>query len=122
MPAFQGAARSLRAHADADDLERFLDAYDLQQQDVYDALELSDDQQVGDGESLRDLRAQQAQLSTLRRLVICSLLSIPATGRQLDAIRWRVCVQEMEKLCNVMNQSSECIAKLLRDDDRKCHL
>lgn len=116
-PAFADAARILKPYSKPDDLERFLDVYDIREDDLADALLGTTTSDEDDVETLRQLRVQQNRLSTLRRLIICTLLSIPATGRKEDALRWRIVVVEMEKLSSVLGETRQRIAKLLQDEE-----
>lgn len=122
MPALGDTARALRPYANSDDLERFLDVYDVHEDDLTDALSppvTSLEEQSG---TLAELRLHQSRMSTLRRLVICTLLSIPATGRKEDATRWRSSVHEMVKLSTLLGTTSQEIVKLLHDEEREHNL
>lgn len=119
VPALQHAVHQLRPYAKNNNLERFLDAYDVRMEDVSNAMAPLPHDAEDDPGTLKYLKALHSRLSTLRRLFLCSLLAVPATGTQVDAVRWRVCVQEMEILRTVLAEQGDKIAQHLRDDDRE---
>lgn len=119
IPTFADATRALRPYASQDDLERFLDVYDIREDDLEDALLSSTSIEGDEAETLKQLRDHQSHLSTFRRLLICTLLSIPATGRKEDAVRWRTVVRWLEQLGLTLGQTGQTIAKLLQDEESK---
>lgn len=116
LPVYAEMSQSLRPYARIDDLERLLDVYDVREDDIAAALVPPATTDHEDQESLKHLRVQQARLFTLRRLLLCTLLSIPATGRKEDALRWRSAVQTMERLGAVVGKAGGELAQLLQDE------
>lgn len=117
-PNLISAATDLEPHSHVADFDRFLEVYDVRKDDIEDAkigfVEVTQEEL----ESLRSLKLYQYRLATLRRLLLCSLLSIPATGRQSDATRWRVAVAVMEYLTQLLIDSNDILSKLLKDEQQ----
>lgn len=104
---------------DEDDLQKFFEVYDIRTEDLEEASRGYVHLEDSDNETLKQLRVHQYRFSTLRRMVLCSLLSLPATGRKEDGVRWRTAVKEMECLNLLMDQSAQSLSKLLDDEERK---
>jgi len=117
-PSFITATVDVEPHAHPQDFDRFLEVYDVRKDDIEDAKIGFIDVQQEELESLRSLKLYQYRLSTLRRLLLCTLLSIPATGRQADAVRWRIAVAVMEYLTQLLKDSNEILKKLMQDEQQ----
>ncbi len=102
-----------------DDLQKFFEVYDIRPDDLQEASLGYGGVDADDNETLKQLRVIQYRFSTLRRMVLCSLLSLPATGRKVDAVRWKTAVKEMERLSILMDQSAQNLNKLLDEEERK---
>lgn len=103
-----------------DDFDRFLEIYGMHAEDGHAAQATSEEIELGEQQSLAYLRELQYRLSALRRIFLCSLLSIPATGRKEDRVRWRISVARMASLGALLGASSETIAKLVLDEESRC--
>lgn len=117
-PNLISASTDLEPHIHLADFDRFLEVYDVRKDDIEDARIGFVDVAQEELESLRSLRLYQYRIATLRRLLLCSLLSIPATGRQSDAQRWRVAVAVMEYLTQLLVDSNDILCKLLKDEQQ----
>lgn len=115
-PNFETAAVDLEPQAHPEDLDRFLEVYDIRKDDIEDAKIGFVDVQQEELESLRSLKLYQYRLSTLRKVLLCTLSSIPATGRKADAVRWRVAVAVMEYLTQLLKDSNSMLNKLIQDE------
>lgn len=116
IPQISQSIKELSVHIDPDEVDRFLDVYDVRIEDVEGA-------SLGfvvesDGDSLKSMRIHQSRFSTLRRLFLCSLLSLRASGRRDDSSRWRGAVINMDKLGQTLGQLAEKLIKLLNDEDQ----
>lgn len=118
LPVIAHAVEELRPLVDQHDVERFLDVYDVRSEDIQDALLVSNAVPTGDVESLRHLRVQQVRYGTLRRLLLCSLLSLQATGRRADASKWQLTITVMESVSTLAGELAQKFIKLLSDEDR----
>lgn len=120
LPAFREANESLAALLKEDDLEKYLDVYDIPQHAIQEAINpnlapAEDD----DAESLKSLRVVSYQYTTLRRVVLCSLMSLEADGGKTDFPRWTAASEIMESLSMVMATWAEKLNELLRETERK---
>ncbi|KAK5013525.1 hypothetical protein LTR16_004438 [Cryomyces antarcticus] len=119
IPAFAEACSALHVLLDEDDIEKYFDIYDISNQDLREAAlgcpEIEDD----DVDSLKVLRVLQYRLSTLRRVVMCSLLALEADGGKPDFHRWRMAVEIMNQLSTVMVMSSEKLGSVLNEEERR---
>lgn len=112
---------ALNQVADQADLERFLEVYDVSWQDLQVAKQgftepaaaMDDDERF----SLKALRLAQFRLSVLRRLCLCSLLSLPATGRKADSSRWRTAISQMDKLAQLFSELTSQLTKALDSEE-----
>lgn len=68
-----------------------------------------------DPESLKSLRVVSYQYSTLRRVVLCSLMSLEADGGNPDFPRWAAANQIMNSLSLVAASWAEKLSALLRE-------
>lgn len=99
LPAFKKASEMLQGLHDTDDLEKYLDVYDIPHHAVEEAqMDHSSLLEDEDPESLRSLRMVSYQYSTLRRVLLCSLLALEADGGKPDFARWRTAVDVMTSL------------------------
>lgn len=117
IPPFLHACDSLRGYIPQDDLEKYLEVYDITYQDIQEAqLSFSTDE-FEDNDSLKTLRILQARLGTLRQVLLCSLLSMEAEGGPADFARWRVAVDSMDSLARLTGQHAEKINQLLAAEE-----
>ena len=108
IPTCIEACSTLRALIHEDDLEKYLEVYDVNEQD---AREASGDDALGvledDPESLKSLRLLSYRASVLRRVLLCSLMSLEADGGKPDFNRWRVATEVMEALSGALASYAE---------------
>jgi hypothetical protein len=90
-----------------DDLEKYLDVYDISNPDVQEAAHGYSEPEFEDAESLKSLRILQYRLSTLRRVYLCSLLALEADGGKPDFTRWSTVVDSMRSVARPTGQWSE---------------
>jgi hypothetical protein len=116
LPAFRDATISLKVLLNQDDMEKYLDVYDIPHHAVQEAvnpvfISLEDD----DPESLRSLRVVSYQYSTLRRVVCCSLMSLEADGGNPDFARWSAATKIMNSLSITTATWAQKLSELLRE-------
>ncbi|TLD25803.1 hypothetical protein E2P81_ATG09460 [Venturia nashicola] len=117
IPPFLQACETLRQYIPQDDLEKYLEIYDITYQDIQEAqLSFSTDE-FEDNDSLKTLRILQARLGTLRQVLLCSLLSMEAEGGPADFARWRVAVDSMDSLARLTGEHAEKINQLLAAEE-----
>lgn len=120
LPAFKEATISLKILLNQDDMEKYLDVYDIPHHAVQEAIspELASLDQ-DDPESLRSLRVVSYQYSTLRRVVLCSLMSLDADGGNTDFARWSAATKIMNSLSVTTATWAQKLSDLLREVEGK---
>jgi Mysoin-binding motif of peroxisomes len=96
IPTLVHACRTLRNLVPQDDLDKYLDIYELSDSDIQEAYMGVVVSEFEDQESLRALRVMQWRFAVLRRVFLCALLSLPADGSKADFEPWKTAVQAME--------------------------
>lgn len=121
VPALANACETLRPFIGEDDLDRYLEVYDVRIEQIHDAQHGSTHALANEVnlESLAGLRASQQRYNILRRLFLCSLLSLPASGRKEDVARWRVAIAELENLDTIISQVVQNLQDLVTQEERK---
>ncbi|GAB7351551.1 hypothetical protein MBLNU459_g2182t1 [Dothideomycetes sp. NU459] len=119
LPAFREANAALGALLKEDDLEKYLDVYDIPQHAIQEAINpdlapLEED----DSESLKSLRVVSYQYTTLRRVVLCSLMSLEADGGKPDFPRWLAASEIMKSLSLATATWAEKLNELLRETEQ----
>ena len=114
IPTCIEACGTLRALIHEDDLEKYFEVYDVNAQDASeasgdDALSVLED----DAESLKSLRLLSYRASVLRRVTLCSLMSLEADGGKPDFYRWRVATEVMEALGGALASFAEKLRQML---------
>jgi len=122
LPAFREANTSLAALLQEDDLEKYLDVYDIPHHAIQEAVTPDLTPTEDDTESLKSLRVVSYQYTTLRRVVLCSLMSLEADGGKPDFPRWTAAIEVMESLSAAMAAWAEKLNELLRETERESHV
>ena len=117
LPAFRHAHASLSTLISDDDLERFLDIYDIPHHAIQEAInpDLASTDAGDDEESLKSLRVVGYQYATLRRLLLCSLMSFEADGGKPDFPRWSTAIAIMQSLGTTTACWADKINRLLAE-------
>jgi hypothetical protein len=116
IPPFLDACSDLRDLISEDDLDKYLDVYEITYQDITEAYLGFSTTEFEDAESLKALRILQARLNILRRVALCALLSMEADGARPDFTRWRTAVETMDRLAAVNGDWAEKMNKLLDEE------
>jgi len=101
-----------------DDLEKYLDVYEVSNPDLQEAAQGYCASEFEDVHALKALRTLQYRLSTLRRVYLCSLLALEADGGQPDFMRWSVVVQSMLSVARPIGQWSEKFNHILAEEEQ----
>lgn len=112
------ACGTLRQLIQEDDLEKYLDVYDISNPDLQEASLSYCESEFNDTESLKVLRILQYRSVILRRVLLCSLLALEADGGKPDFVRWRTAVSTMEALAATTGEWSEKINRILSEEER----
>lgn len=101
-----------------DDLEKYLDVYEISNPDLQEASLGYSASEFEDAETLKALRIMQYRLSTLRRVYLCSLLALEADGGKPDFTRWSAVVDSMQALARPAGQWSEKFHRILAEEEQ----
>jgi len=116
IPTCIDACVSLRTLIEEDDLDKYMDVYDISTQD---AKEASGSESLAvladDPESLKSLRVFSYRFGVLRRLTLCSLMALEADGGKPDIDRWRIATDVMRSLNEAVAASAERIREVLKE-------
>ncbi|OCK75797.1 hypothetical protein K432DRAFT_429167 [Lepidopterella palustris CBS 459.81] len=118
IPIFAEQCGPLRQLIEEDDLEKYLDVYDISNPDLQEAAQGFSESEFEDTETLKVLRILQYRLSTLRRVFLCSLLALEADGGKPDFPRWRIAVSAMKSLAVSTGKWSEKINRTLGEEEQ----
>ncbi|KAK5663427.1 hypothetical protein OQA88_3856 [Cercophora sp. LCS_1] len=99
------------------DLEKYHDVYDISDFDIQDALQGFQDSEFEDPESLRVLKIGAARFHTIRKIVLCGLLALEATGDNGDFLRWSTAVEGLRTLSEVTGACYERICHILSEEE-----
>jgi hypothetical protein len=108
----------LRQLVEEDDLEKYLDVYDINNPDLLEAAQGYSNTEFEDAETLKVLRILQYRLTTLRRVYMCSLLALEADGGKPDFPRWSTAVDSMTALAASAGERSEKINRILGEEEQ----
>ena len=101
-----------------DDLEKYLDVYEISNPDLQEAALSYSTDEFEDAETLKALRILQYRLSTLRRVYLCSLLALEADGGKPDFVRWSTVVDSMKDTARPVGQWSEKFNRVLAEEEQ----
>ncbi|KAJ9646528.1 hypothetical protein H2199_002577 [Coniosporium tulheliwenetii] len=118
VPLLSEECGNVRRLSAEDDLERYLEVYDITNPDLHEASLGYSDSEFEDPESLKTLRILQYRFSTLRRVFLCSLLSLEADGGSPDFARWSSAVESMLKISALSAEWSEKINSVLNEEEQ----
>ncbi|KAI6881508.1 hypothetical protein KC334_g16584 [Hortaea werneckii] len=116
IPACIEACKVLEGLIDEDDLAKYFEVYDISSQDAKEAsgensLSVLED----DAESLKSLRVLSYRMGVLRRVTLCSLMSLEADGGKPDFYRWRVTIEAMQTISNILAPSARRLQQILNE-------
>ena len=118
IPDIEEGCVRLRHLINEDDLEKYLDVYEIGPQDVQEAITGFQTDEFDDTESLKALRMWQYRFSVLRKVFLCSLLSLEADGGRADFARWKTAVSHMERVATVAGECAEKINLILQEEEQ----
>lgn len=118
IPKLLEQSGALKALIEEDDLERYLDVYDVSNPDLQDAGVGYTESEFEDCETLKALRVLQYRLSTLRRVYLCSLLALEADGGKPDFARWTIVVDSMIMLAATAGEWTEKFNRIVQEEEQ----
>ena len=105
-----------------DDFEKYLEVYEIIPTDITEARLGYDKDEFEDMDTLKVLRILSLRFAILRRMILCSLMTIPAEGTTFDLDKWNPVVEVMHNLASMSGEASEKINQILVKEDRKFFL
>jgi hypothetical protein len=108
----------LKQLIDEDDLEKYLDVYDISNPDLQEAALGYTEAEFEDAETLKVLRMLQYRLITLRRVYLCSLLALEADGGKPDFTRWSTVVDSMLAVAAATGEWSAKFNRVLAEEEQ----
>jgi hypothetical protein len=118
IPLVIDACRQLEPLTSTDDVERYLEIYEIAEADVHEALSGAVIAELDDQESLRALRAVHLRFAILRRVFLCHLLSLHADGTAADVAPWQDAVRAADGLAAACGAGAERINAMVGEDER----
>lgn len=121
MNAYMDAINELTEHVNQLDLERYLDMYDLSPGEISELGWKINEQHhsnsyygaSGSNASVQSLKQEFNKLHTLRRALMCVLLSIPSTGKcsSEEISSWTASIDHIQSISNLVTELSKTITK-----------
>lgn len=106
--------------AEQTDLEKYYDIYDISDFDMSDAQRGFDTDEFEDVESLRTLKILAARFYTLRKMFLCALLALDASGDANDLLRWTTAVESLRSVNATTNSTYDRLQTILSEEESKC--
>ena len=88
----------VKGFAEQTDLDKYLDIYELGEFDISDANKGFDEEEFEDAEALRTLKILGSRFHTARRVFLCALLALDASGETQDLLKWTTAVEALRTL------------------------
>ncbi|KAF2675214.1 hypothetical protein BT63DRAFT_436159 [Microthyrium microscopicum] len=117
IPILIELCNNLQSFVPQDDLEKYLDIHEIAEPDVKEAFSGALISEIDDQESLSALRAMQWRFNTLRKVFLCHLLALPATGCGADIVPWQNAEAGMESIASTTGEWAEKINEVLGEDE-----
>lgn len=118
IPILSEQCQILRRQVQEDDIEKYLDVYEVSNPDLQEAALGYNESEFEDIESIKALRTWQYRLSTLRRVYLCSLLALQADGGKADFSRWATVVDSMVTVAAPTGERSEKFNQVLAEEEQ----
>ncbi|KAH8891040.1 hypothetical protein GQ53DRAFT_649844 [Thozetella sp. PMI_491] len=107
----------VKGYSEQLDLEKYYDIYDISDFDISDALQGFSESNFEDAESLRALKIAASRFHTIRKMFLCALLALEASGDHKDLERWSTAVEGLRMLNEVTKTSYERLRAILGEED-----
>ena len=118
IPILSEQCQVLRRQVQEDDIEKYLDVYEISNPDLQEAALGYNESEFEDIESIKALRTWQYRLSTLRRVYLCSLLALQADGGKADFSRWGTVADSMITVAAPTGERSEKFNAVLAEEEQ----
>ncbi|KAK0673328.1 Mysoin-binding motif of peroxisomes-domain-containing protein [Cercophora samala] len=107
----------IKAFAEQLDIEKFHDVYDISDFDISDAMQGFSDREFEDPEAVKTLKIAASRFHTIRKIFLCSLLALEATGDNTDFLRWSTAVESLRALTEATDESLSKIQQILDEEE-----
>ena len=109
----------LRPLADAGDVDRYHEIYDITEQDAREGALHVRSEAVDEGTSLKSLRSQLRRTFFARQLVLCDLLATSPQLESDDIESWRLVLQRISSLAEMLHNATAAMSTTLTREDEK---
>lgn len=116
---YVAAHESLRSLADAGDLNKYHEIYDISEQDLREVFLQPGPEAVDEGISLKTLRYHLRQAFLARQLILCDLLAVSPQLESSGVENWRTIVQQVSVLVELLHESTAALSTTLTREDEK---
>ncbi|KAI8174260.1 Proliferating cell nuclear antigen [Colletotrichum sp. SAR 10_75] len=117
IPAYDQTMLVVKGFSEQLDLEKYYDIYDISDFDMSDAKVGFKENEFDDPESLRTLKILAARFHTIRKMFLCALLALDASGDSSDLLRWTTTVEAVRTLNTVTQTAFERLRRLLSEEE-----
>lgn len=101
------------------DLEKYLDIYDISENDYSEAMLGYSEAEFDDAESVRVLKVLAARFYTTRKIFLCCLMALDANGGKPDFVRWSTAVDEIHGVSVVTGDAEQQLHRILSEEESK---
>ncbi|KAL2757488.1 hypothetical protein ACRALDRAFT_2118323 [Sodiomyces alcalophilus JCM 7366] len=98
-------------------LEKYYDIYDISDLDISDVMQGLAETDSEDAESLRSLKIAAARFHTIRKMFLCALLALDASGDSNDLLRWTTAVEAIRTLNSITSANYERLRSILSEEE-----
>lgn len=116
---YLAAKTKLRHHTDTSSLAKYYDIYDFSPEELEEAESSLVDFSPAEEMSLRSLSLLYHRLYAVRKSMLCCLLAFPVDGTQVDATRWGLAVEEMQRIATASGDWIQRLTVILHEQDRE---
>lgn len=112
----------VKGFSEQTDLEKYLDIYEISDFDISDANRGFSEEEFDDPESLRALKIVVSRFHTVRKVFLCALLALDASGEDQDLLRWTTAVEALRSLNETTSAAHAKLRDILIEEERKCFI
>ncbi|GKT75737.1 proliferating cell nuclear antigen [Colletotrichum tofieldiae] len=117
IPVYDQTVSVVKGFSEQLDLEKYYDIYDISDFDMSDAKQGFQENEFEDNESLRTLKILAARFHTIRKMFLCALLALDASGDSSDLLKWTATVEAVRTLNTATQKAFESLRRLLSDEE-----
>ncbi|KAG9248552.1 Mysoin-binding motif of peroxisomes-domain-containing protein [Calycina marina] len=121
IPRYQKAVKAVQSMTEELDLEKYYDIYDLTDIDTSEVAIGYTEHEFEDLESLRVLKILAARFFLTRKIFLCCLLALDASGDKSDFPRWNVAVDEIREV-NIVTEDAERKLREILNEEESFHV